>query len=157
MTPQADRSANFLRVVFRDLADPHVVPLRTAAGAVRRGRRADQSLRRDRLRGGLPSPQRPECAQGAGVVGASGSATPAESCERVRGHVTDVLLARTCVRYTSAGALRAAGFAVLHTPGRITAGHHCSVIYPAADPLRDQATPWPGSVRRPSTGVSMST
>ncbi len=72
-----------------------------------------------------------------------GALTPAEACERVRGHVTDALLARTCVRHTTAGALRAAGFAVLHTPGRITAGPHCSVIYPAADPLRDQASPWP--------------
>jgi len=54
---------------------------------------------------------------------------------------------RASVRYTTAGALRRAGFAVLHTPGRISAGcdgdlSHVSVIWPADDPVQRQDIPW---------------
>lgn len=77
-----------------------------------------------------------------------GRLTPHEACAHVRGPVTDALLTRTCVRYTTVGALRTAGFAVLHTPGRLTAGVHCSVFYPAGNPTTDQTAPWPASVRK---------
>jgi len=54
---------------------------------------------------------------------------------------------RASVRYTTAGDLRKAGFAVLHTPGRISAGcdgdlTHVSVIWPAGDPVQRQDIPW---------------
>jgi hypothetical protein len=54
---------------------------------------------------------------------------------------------RASVRYTTAGDLRKAGFAVLHTPGRIFAGcdgdlSHVSVIWPADDPVQRQDIPW---------------
>ncbi|MCG5219402.1 hypothetical protein [Streptosporangium sp. KLBMP 9127] len=55
------------------------------------------------------------------------------------------------VRYTTAGNLRVAGLAVVHTPGRVTKGcaaemEHVSVIWPAADPVVRQDIPWPPEV-----------
>ncbi|WP_459802605.1 hypothetical protein [Herbidospora sp. RD11066] len=60
-------------------------------------------------------------------------------------------LERAAVRYTSVGKLRAAGFAVVHTPGRVTNGcgadgEHVSVIWPVEDPLVRQDIPWPPDV-----------
>jgi hypothetical protein len=50
------------------------------------------------------------------------------------------------VRYTTAGQLRHAGFAVVHTPGRMINGPHVSVVWPADDPLERQDIPWPDHV-----------
>jgi hypothetical protein len=55
-------------------------------------------------------------------------------------------LSRAAMRLTSAGKLRRAGFAVVHTPGRIKGGPHVSVIWPANDPLNDARVPWPPEV-----------
>jgi hypothetical protein len=44
-------------------------------------------------------------------------------------------LSRAVVRLTSAGDLRAVGFAVVHTPGRIKEGIHASVVWPDDDPV----------------------
>lgn len=57
-------------------------------------------------------------------------------------------VARAGVRYSTAGALRKAGFAVVHTPGRIVEGTHVSVIWPAEDPLEVQTVPWPPDMGR---------
>lgn len=54
---------------------------------------------------------------------------------------------RAEVRYTTAGRLRAAGFAVIHTPStRITNDAHVSVVWPPDDPLERQDVPWPEEV-----------
>ena len=55
-------------------------------------------------------------------------------------------LERSDVRHTTAGQLRQAGFAVVHTPGRRINGPHVSVVWPAGDPLARQDIPWPDSV-----------
>ncbi|MFC5828501.1 hypothetical protein [Nonomuraea insulae] len=54
---------------------------------------------------------------------------------------------RASVRYTTARDLRKADFAILHTPGRISAAcdgklSHVSVIWPADDPVQRQDIPW---------------
>jgi hypothetical protein len=53
---------------------------------------------------------------------------------------------RSDVRYTTAGQLREAGFAVVHTPGRTVGGAHISVVWPSDDPLVRQDIPWPDEV-----------
>lgn len=53
---------------------------------------------------------------------------------------------RSEVRHTTAGRLRQAGFAVVHTPGRRVNGPHVSVVWPADDPLGRQDIPWPDGV-----------
>jgi hypothetical protein len=56
-------------------------------------------------------------------------------------------LAKAATRQTTAGKLRAAGFAVVHTPGqRIKNGIHVSIIWPPGDPLHVQRAPWPAEV-----------
>jgi hypothetical protein len=70
-------------------------------------------------------------------------------------------LRRAGVRYTTAGELREQGFAVLHTPGRVTGGPpktvreapacrepktHVSVVWPNAAPLQRQDIPWTDDV-----------
>jgi hypothetical protein len=51
-------------------------------------------------------------------------------------------LERARVRYTTAGDLRAAGFTIVHTPGRIREGTHVSVILHNGDPLGAPHMPW---------------
>jgi hypothetical protein len=55
-------------------------------------------------------------------------------------------LSQAVTRLTSVGKLRKAGFAVVHTPGRVAHGIHVSVVWPGADPLNRQDVPWPGAV-----------
>ena len=52
-------------------------------------------------------------------------------------------LERAGLRITTAGRLRDAGFAVVHTPGAIKDGPHVSIVWPGDDPLEYQAVPWP--------------
>lgn len=49
-------------------------------------------------------------------------------------------------RHATALRLREAGFAVVHTPGRIRGGAHATVVWPADDPLNHQEVPWPPGV-----------
>jgi hypothetical protein len=49
-------------------------------------------------------------------------------------------------RLTKAGALRVAGFAVVHTPGRVKGGIHVTVVWPGTEPLNRQDVPWPIAV-----------
>lgn len=61
-------------------------------------------------------------------------------------HPADV--AAASVRYTTAGRLRAAGFAVVHTPGPAgEQGGHASVVWPDANPLDEQDPKWPLGVQ----------
>jgi hypothetical protein len=55
-------------------------------------------------------------------------------------------LSQAVTRLTGAGQLRNAGFAVVHTPGRVRHGIHVSVVWPGEDPLNRQDIPWPGPV-----------
>lgn len=48
--------------------------------------------------------------------------------------------------YATALRLREAGFAIVHTPGRIRGGVHATVVWPADDPLNHQEVPWPPGV-----------
>jgi hypothetical protein len=50
------------------------------------------------------------------------------------------------IRLTTAGSLREAGFAVVHTPGQVRKDEHCSVVWPASDPLSAPQVPWPPEV-----------
>lgn len=61
-------------------------------------------------------------------------------------HPTPGQLARAVVRCTTAGKLRSAGFAVLHTPGALENGPHVSVVWPADNPMERQDIPWPKEV-----------
>src|SRR6266849_682427 len=54
---------------------------------------------------------------------------------------------RIRVRRLDVGKLRAAGFAVVHTPGRVAYPEHCSVVWPADDPLNTQVADWPPEVQ----------
>ena len=55
-------------------------------------------------------------------------------------------LDRAVVRHTMVWRLREAGFAVVHTPGRIKGGPHVSVVWPADEPLARPEVPWPPEV-----------
>lgn len=55
-------------------------------------------------------------------------------------------LRRAGFRSATAGALREAGFAVVHTPSKVKDVEHASVCWPADDPLRRQEIPWPPDV-----------
>lgn len=55
-------------------------------------------------------------------------------------------LSRAVVRLTTAGRLRKAGFAVIHTPGRVKPGKHATVVWPDDDPLTRPEVPWPADV-----------
>jgi hypothetical protein len=79
-----------------------------------------------------------------------GELTVAEACMRRNGgrpaHPSDV--ERASVRYTTAGKLRGAGFAVVHTCGRKGEGYgHVSIVWPAANPLDEPDPAWPPDVR----------
>lgn len=60
--------------------------------------------------------------------------------------VSPAKLARAGRRQTTAGKIRAAGLAVVHTPGQIEGGPHVSIIWPPDDPVNRQLTPWPADV-----------
>lgn len=80
-----------------------------------------------------------------------GRLTAVEACMRRNGgrpaHPSDV--ERAGVRYCTAGELRSAGFAVIHTCGRKGEGNgHVSVVWPAANPLDELDPAWPPHVRK---------
>ena len=76
-----------------------------------------------------------------------GRLTPFEAFEYVMGRSpTETQLYRALARYSLAGCLRGAGFAVVHTPGRRTRGIHVSIVWPSLDPLDRQDVPWPQGV-----------
>jgi hypothetical protein len=84
-----------------------------------------------------------------------GKLTKTEACmRRNRGDpVAPQDVARAGVHYATAGDLRRAGFAVVHTPGRKGEGNgHVSIVWPDANPLDEQESAWPlgcaGSLRR---------
>jgi hypothetical protein len=62
---------------------------------------------------------------------------------RAIGRVSDAQVGRADVRYATAGQLREAGLAVVHTPGEILGGIHASAVWPTSDPLSYQEVPWP--------------
>lgn len=76
-------------------------------------------------------------------------AVAAASAQRNGGnpaHPVDVAAAG--VRYATAGELRTAGFAVIHTPGiKGEQGGHVSVVWPNANPLDEQDPVWPPEVQ----------
>jgi len=79
-----------------------------------------------------------------------GRVDKAEACRRRNGgapaHPVDVAAAG--VRHTTAGTLRAAGFAVVHTCGRRGEGNpHVSAVWPAANPLDEPDPKWPEPVQ----------
>ena len=55
-------------------------------------------------------------------------------------------LERAGLRHTTAGRIRGAGFAVVHTPGAIKDGPHVSIVWPDTNPLERQDIPWPDEV-----------
>jgi hypothetical protein len=59
-----------------------------------------------------------------------------------RASPTRAILERAGMRSTTAGTLRAAGFAVVHTPGAIVNGPHVSVVWPGAQPLDQHVATW---------------
>lgn len=78
-----------------------------------------------------------------------GDISVAEACDyrssAVR--VSAAKIARAGRRQTTAGKIRAAGLAVVHTPGkRIKNGLHVSIVWPPHDPIHVQQTPWPPDV-----------
>ena len=78
-----------------------------------------------------------------------GDVSVIEACDyRSSGvRVSEARLARAGRRQTTARKIRAAGLAVVHTPGqRIKNGIHVSIIWPPADPLHTQRAPWPAEV-----------
>jgi len=80
-----------------------------------------------------------------------GRVDKAEACKRRNGNkpVPPQDVERAGVRYTTAGALREAGFAVIHTCGRKGEGHpHVSAVWPDAKPLDEPDPAWPVSMQR---------
>ncbi|MCD0450585.1 hypothetical protein LO762_15500 [Actinocorallia sp. API 0066] len=55
-------------------------------------------------------------------------------------------LASVALRVTTAGRLREAGFAVVHTTGKIKDSPHVSVVFPAVRPFDEFEVPWPPAV-----------
>lgn len=79
-----------------------------------------------------------------------GALSKAEACQRRNinqpAHSFDV--GRAGIRYATAGELRQAGFAVIHTCMRKGEGYgHVSIIWPDADPLDEQERDWPPKVQ----------
>lgn len=56
---------------------------------------------------------------------------------------TQSQLRRGQIRLTTAGRLWEAGFAVVHTPGPVRKDEHCTVLWPASDPISAPQVPWP--------------
>lgn len=64
----------------------------------------------------------------------------------LRREPTDSDLRKSRIRRTTAAVLRAAGFAVVHTPGRVLHSPHCTIVWPDADPIETPQVPWPAEV-----------
>jgi hypothetical protein len=78
-----------------------------------------------------------------------GDVSVVEACDyRSSGvRVSAARIARAGRRQTTAGKIRAAGLAVVHTPGRrVKNGIHVSIVWPPDDPLHTQRVPWPARV-----------
>src|ERR1022692_1294745 len=78
-----------------------------------------------------------------------GDVSVVEACDyRSNGvRVSVAKLAKAGRRQTTAGKIRAAGLAVVHTPGRrIKEGKHVSIVWPPGDPVHVQQAPWPPEV-----------
>lgn len=74
----------------------------------------------------------------------------AEACARRNGGraAAPEDVAAAGVRYGTAGDLRSAGLAVIHTSGRKgEANGHVSVVWPDANPLDEQDPAWPAQVQ----------
>lgn len=70
-------------------------------------------------------------------------ATAQQMCEHVLGdRATDADRDVACVRHTTVGALRAEGFLVIHTPGKIRNSLHCTVIFPGSPQEEDNDVTW---------------
>jgi hypothetical protein len=54
---------------------------------------------------------------------------------------------RIWVRRLDVGKLRAAGLAIVHTPGRVAYPEHCSVVWPADDSVNTQVADWPPEIQ----------
>jgi hypothetical protein len=74
--------------------------------------------------------------------------TVAAACEYVLGgrQPAPRKLERAGIRRTTAGRLRAAGIAVVHTPGISKEGPHVSIVWPDDAPLDRQDVPWPSEI-----------
>ena len=59
---------------------------------------------------------------------------------------TERQLRKSRIRSSTAILLRQAGFAVVHTPGRVRNSAHCTVAWPDTDPLEAPQVPWPSEV-----------
>ena len=95
---------------------------------------------------------RPELTAGEDEVSAwRGAISKVEACMRRNGRqpVAPQDLARAGIRRTTAGRLRAARFAVIHTctPKRGEEYGHVSVIWPDDNPLDQREAVWPAEVR----------
>lgn len=76
-----------------------------------------------------------------------GRFAPAEAGRALRGRrLSPQEAAAARARYVTAGRLREAGFAVVHTVARVTNPQHVSVVWPDTDPLNRQDAPWPSHV-----------
>lgn len=64
----------------------------------------------------------------------------------LRREPTEGDLAKSRVRRATAARLRRAGFAVVHTPGRTPDSPHCTVAWPATEPIENPQVPWPSEV-----------
>jgi hypothetical protein len=75
-----------------------------------------------------------------------GQLSPSEICRSVRGEAltTDELEAARA-RYSTAGALRDAGFSIVHTPTKASRGHATVVLCSRSKPFSVR-TPWPKAV-----------
>lgn len=77
-----------------------------------------------------------------------GAVTKAAACRRRNQPAHPAEVAKVRIRYAVAGDLRDAGFAVIHTCGRLGHGHgHVSVIWPATNPLEEREAVWPAHVQ----------
>lgn len=98
-------------------------------------------------RAGSPFRCQPRIERELGLSVLRGPLTLEETVRHVlRREPTESDLARSRIRRTSAGRLREAGFAVVHTPGRTSVGVHCTVAWPGAEPIENPQVPWPMEV-----------
>ncbi len=82
------------------------------------------------------------------VFRGSVSARDATNYVRFGGQVEEWEKRKIRVRRLDVGKLRAAGLAVVHTPGRRVAyPEHCSVVWPSDDPVNSQVSDWPAEIQ----------
>lgn len=73
-----------------------------------------------------------------------GDVSVADACRYRSSTVTAAGIEQAGRRQTTAGLIRKAGLAVVHTPGPKTPnGIHVSIIWPTDDPVHVQRVPWP--------------